>query len=249
MPHVSCGWESIVLPFDVQSVVSEERGELAPFNSGKAGTCPFWLAELTDNGFSPVASIEANRPYIIAMPNSDEYEEVFNIRGKVVFSASDAGGVVVKATSGKQMVAGPDFGLVPAYETVTCCDSVYAINHDEYDGMLPGAAFVCGIRDVLPFEAYACNVAASVTTALYYSIGGMEEVSGIDNICHRTFEGIKVYSRDGVLFVESPRQQTVGLYSADGRLMRLLHLSEGTNREFGLERGVYFIGTMKILVM
>lgn len=248
VPHVSCGWESIVLPFSVQTVFSEDRGELAPFNSGNVGARPFWLAELTESGFSPVVSMEANRPYIIAMPNSDEYEEEFNVRGTVTFSASDAEGVVVEATSGRHISSGPEFDLIPTYETVSYSDTVYVINREEYDGMLPGAAFVRGIRDVLPFELYARSTESSVVSALYYGIGGMGEVNGIEELYRHTFSGMKAFCRDGVLFVDSPCRQTVGLYSADGRLVRLLHLSEGQNSECGLEHGIYFIGRTKVMV-
>ena len=43
----AAGWEAIVLPFDVQSFSNEKQGELAPFNSGKKGVKPFWLAQMT----------------------------------------------------------------------------------------------------------------------------------------------------------------------------------------------------------
>ena len=42
----AAGWEAIVLPFDVQSFSNEKQGELAPFNSGKKGVKPFWLAQM-----------------------------------------------------------------------------------------------------------------------------------------------------------------------------------------------------------
>lgn len=247
--HAACGWESLVLPFDVQTITSEERGELSPFNSGNAGTRPFWLAELTGNGFSHTASIKANRPYIIAMPNSSDYEEEFNIRGTVTFSATDNEGILIEPTSSCTVSTGPDFELVPTYETVIQSDTVYAINNEEYDGMLPGAAFVCNNRPVLPFEAYARSVAPLLKSPLYYSIGdNIGETNGIERICHHTSDEVTAYSRGGILYIESPRNRTLGLYSADGRLMRLMHLSEGLNQEYGLEHGVYFIGKTKVVV-
>ncbi|MCM1313101.1 MAG: leucine-rich repeat protein [Bacteroides sp.] len=250
VPHVACGWETVVLPFDVERIVSEERGELAPFNCGNAGTRPFWLAELSENGFSPASSISANQPYIIAMPNSDEYEEEFNIRGTVTFSASDAAnGIVIAATPSDHTSKGPDYELIPTYETVLCHDTVYVINHEDYDGLLPGAAFVRGIRNAQPFEVYAHNIEPSVNTPLYYSIGPIKDATGIEQVLYRQiFNGLKAYSRDGALCVESPHRQTIGLYSADGRLVRLMRLSEGLNSEYGLPSGIYFIGKMKVAV-
>lgn len=249
VPHVSCGWEGLTLPFDVETVVSEERGLLAPFNSGDAGSRPFWLAELTGEGFHPSASIRANRPYIIAMPNSDEYEEEFNIRGRVTFSASDAEeGVTVESTVSLLSAPGPEFDLVPVYEAALRSDTVYAINDENYGDMLPGAAFIGGLRDVLPFEVYARSAVSVVSRPLYYNIGGTVVADGIDRLYRRTFGDMEIYSRDGVLYVDSPCRRTLGLYSADGRLVRLMRLSAGLNREYGLEPGVYFIGRTKVLI-
>lgn len=249
VPHVSCGWEGLTLPFDVETVVSEERGLLAPFNSGDAGSRPFWLAELTGEGFHPSTSIRANRPYIIAMPNSDEYEEEFNIRGRVTFSASDAEeGVAVESTVSLLSAPGPEFDLVPVYEAALRSDTVYAINDENYGDMLPGAAFIGGLRDVLPFEVYARSAVSVVSRPLYYNIGGTVVADGIDRLYRRTFGDMEVYSRDGVLYVDSPCRRTLGLYSADGRLVRLMRLSAGLNREYGLEPGVYFIGRTKVMI-
>ncbi len=247
--HEACGWETLVLPFDVQHIVSEERGELAPFNSGGEGACPFWLAELTSAGFVGATSVHANRPYIIAMPNSDDYEEYFNVRGTVTFSAADSEkGVGIEATSGCVVSSGPEFELVPAYEVVQCSDTVYTVNDEEYEGMLPGAVFVSGLRDVLPFEAYARSVVGVVRSPRYYNIGGKGVADGMLRLIGRASEGLSTCSRDGVLYINSPRRQTLGLYSADGRLVRLMHLSEGQNCEYGLEKGIYFIGRMKIAI-
>lgn len=249
VPHVSCGWEGLTLPFNVETVVSEERGLLAPFNSGDAGSRPFWLAELTGEGFHPSTSIRVNRPYIIAMPNSDEYEEEFNIRGRVTFSASDAEeGVTVESTVSLLSAPGPEFDLVPVYEAALRSDTVYAINDENYGDMLPGAAFIGGLRDVLPFEVYARSAVSVVSRPLYYNIGGTVVADGIDRLYRRTFGDMEIYSRDGVLYVDSPCRRTLGLYSADGRLVRLMRLSAGLNREYGLEPGVYFIGRTKVLI-
>ncbi len=249
-PNVPGGWETIVLPFDVKTITNEEKGSLAPFNSGDTGSHPFWLAELTNRGFSYTTSMKANCPYIIAMPNSDEYAEEFNIRGDVIFSASDAtNGVTVESTQIAQTSKGPKFELVPIYETEAQGDAVYAINNESYNNMQPGSVFVRNSRDVPSFEPFARSLSNIVSSPLYYSIGGnMGEADGIERLYHKTFDGTEVYSVEGVLYINSPRDQTLGLYSADGRLVRLMHLSEGMNKEYGLGSGIYFIGKMKVVV-
>ncbi|MCM1313711.1 MAG: hypothetical protein NC206_11360 [Bacteroides sp.] len=249
-PGVAGGWETIVLPFDVTSIVSETRGALAPFNSGDSGVHPFWLAEQTGSGFSYTTSMKANHPYIISMPNSEEYAEEFNIRGNVTFSAADeTGSVTVSATSTEDMAKGPNFELVPTYTTVAKSNTVYAINNEEYNNMEPGAVFVRNGRDIYPFEAYARNLSNVVSSPLYYSIGGnMGEANGIERLYRKTFDGLEAYSLDGVLYIRSPRIQTLGLYSADGRLVRLMNLQEGISTEYGLPAGIYFIGKQKVAV-
>ncbi len=249
-PGVAGGWETIVLPFDVDTFVSEERGALAPFNSGNVGVRPFWLAELTGNGFAYVTSLKTNRPYIIAMPNSDEYAEEFNIRGNVIFSASDAaGGVAVAATSAESVSKGPNFELVSTYETVAQGNAIYAINDNEYNGMNPGAVFVRNSRDIAPFEAYVRSLSNLVSSPIYYSIGkGMGEVNGIEQLYHQTLKGMEAYSKDSILYISSPCEQTLGIYSVDGRLVRLIYLSEGMNKEYGIGQGVYLVGITKVVV-
>ena len=80
------GWESIALPFDVQTIQHESKGMIAPFNNS-ASNKHFWLRRLTENGLQAATNIEANTPYIISMPNSEEYTSDYNLNGRVTFSA------------------------------------------------------------------------------------------------------------------------------------------------------------------
>ena len=68
----SRGWESLALPFDVQTITHQDKGAIAPFGSD-ASEYHFWLRRLTHSGLQAVQTIEANTPYIISMPNSYEY--------------------------------------------------------------------------------------------------------------------------------------------------------------------------------
>ena len=70
------GWETICLPFECSYFVHESKGELKPFAeynslSDKGNYKPFWLCELTDIGYQDVKKIEANKPYLISMPNNE----------------------------------------------------------------------------------------------------------------------------------------------------------------------------------
>lgn len=158
------GWEAVILPFGVQTIVSEDGREIAPFGvADMVNSLPCWLADMNTNGtFSYVKAIAANTPFIIRMPNSDDYEEEFNIEGKVTFVAEE---VVVMHTTGLVGVAGDDFSLCGTYEGEASGVQTYAMNDevyvsDEGDEYLPGSVFVSDLRDVRPFEAYACSVQA-----------------------------------------------------------------------------------------
>lgn len=158
------GWETVILPFGVQTIVSEDGREIAPFGvADMVNSLPCWLADMNTNGaFSYVKAIAANTPFIIRMPNSDDYEEEFNIEGKVTFVAEE---VVVMHTTGLVGVAGDDFSLCGTYEGEASDVQTYAMNDevyvsDEGDEYLPGSVFVSDLRGVRPFEAYACSVQA-----------------------------------------------------------------------------------------
>ncbi len=80
--EVCRGWETIALPFDVQSITHESHGALTPFG-GESSGYQFWLRQLSDNGLARATRIEANRPYLISMPNNSIYPSVYNQNGKV----------------------------------------------------------------------------------------------------------------------------------------------------------------------
>ncbi|WP_221657672.1 leucine-rich repeat domain-containing protein [Bacteroides salyersiae] len=244
------GWEGIVLPFDVMSFRSEERGELAPFDSGKEGVRPFWLAELTrEEGFRLATELRANKPYIISMPNSDNYEEEFNIRGNVIFYAGSEAGVDVRTTGTALREEGQKFALVPAYEPVIQHDTVYVINRIPYAGQLAGGAFVRNLRDALPFEAYASSNAV-LHAPVYYGIGGdIGGATGLEASLRIHDNGLKVYSRAGIVYIESDRSRELGIYGSDGRMLRLLRVGRGRTELHDLLPGVYFVGKKKVSVV
>ena len=142
------GWESLVLPFFVQKISHSTRGEIVPFALYSSGSSqkPFWLAKFSGNGFKRTSAIEANEPYIIAMPNSKNYRNDYNLAGEVTFSAENA--AVPKTPTF-------DGAFVPAFAPVAKSSSVKALNNASYSGGYdPGSRFIPNLRDVHPFEAY-----------------------------------------------------------------------------------------------
>ena len=146
------GWETLVLPFDVQKISHSSRGEIVPFASYSSGSSlkPFWLGNFSDSGFRRASSIMANEPYIIAMPNSSNYRSEYNLAGDVTFSSENV-----------QVLKTPSFSgmFLPAFATVERSSTVYALNvnnhYVKYSGNFDaGSRFISNLRDVRPFEAY-----------------------------------------------------------------------------------------------
>ena len=167
-PGEAAGWESLSLPFTVTRVTHEDGRVLAPFNSNVDGSKPFWLRRLTLNGFKDVTTIEANIPYIIAMPNNNKYTSDFNLKGKVTFSAKD---VTVPITPSLSKEEGPDFMFCTNYKYGEGSASIYTLNKGDSE-LKPGSVFLRSEPYIYAFEAYVINKITSLQSPFMFSIGG-----------------------------------------------------------------------------
>lgn len=148
------GWETIVLPFTPTEYAHAEKGVIAPFDSETDTKKHFWLRELSEDGFVDVATMEVNKPYIISMPNCDEYVEEYNLDGTITFTAKDV--TVAQTPSSLEPVSGKDFSLQPVYSDVEESVSIYTLNTNvNVDGYKYGSVFKRSLAKVQPFEAYA----------------------------------------------------------------------------------------------
>lgn len=160
---VTCGWETLALPFDVQSITHERRGAMAPFSAQEDYSLykPFWLYELQETGFSDATEVKAYTPYIISMPNNPNYADDFILAGKVTFSAADT---YIEVDTAMVTMKG-SVRFAPAMQRQEKSSTVLAINLEDctVDGVFyrSGSAFLPNLRTVNPFEAYAL-VGASV---------------------------------------------------------------------------------------
>lgn len=152
----SSRWQSIVLPFDVTSIKCGDK-ILAPFGADVKDAKPFWLRELTPTGFVRATKIEANKPYIIAMPYNENYSPEYNISGTVTFSAE---GVTIPVTEEPAVVRGATFDFYPSYlQLDKNADRLVLNKSDHYDyanhiTYTAGSVFVSALDAVLAFEAY-----------------------------------------------------------------------------------------------
>ena len=145
------GWETIVLPFDVQTVSHSSKGRLTPF--GISGSDHhFWLGRFKDYEFTYTDAIKANIPYVIAFPNSNEYRDDDCLNGVITFSADNA---TVESTLDVPPVKGTTFNFVPVYKKVYKGTSRYMLNgYDESTKTLPGSEFLPNVMSVRTFGAY-----------------------------------------------------------------------------------------------
>lgn len=240
------GWESIVLPFDVQTIKTANGETIKPVSVAGTGEKRFWLRELKDSGFSESDGIKANVPYIISMPNWDGYQDFYNISGDVTFSAQD---VAIQPSDNLQISTSGHYQFVPNYQVQEKSAEYLVLNSEAFvengTSYAPGSAFKAELRNVHPFEAYLTNDGAA-TVKRYISIadlmGVTTSVSDIPGSLRRA------YSDNGTLYVESVADGSCNIYSLSGLLTRTLSLKRGLNSIAGLTKGIYIVNGQKVLV-
>ena len=223
----SRGWETIVLPFDVQKYTHATKGELESFTTWTQGSNkkPFWLFELTASGYKDVEGIKANTPYIISMPNNPQYLADYVIIGLVTFSAEN---VEVKASDDLLSAKYQDRTFVPNY-TNKAGDDYLALNVNSYYVTNPstdidGSKFIKGLRAVHPFEAYM------TTTSNTRSIDVMD--------------GMTTAIRNIMMTAES--KDVIKVYDTKGVLVKTAKVNEDLKK--GLAAGVYIVNGKKMII-
>ena len=221
----SRGWETIALPFDVQQVTHQSGGELVPFGKWQSGNegKPFWLMELGSSGWTEATAIKANTPYIISMPNNENYKPEFRVNGNVTFKAEN---VTVRKSDDQQRQSGNGKTFVPNYTNQESAN-YYALNvSNDYvtysGGAAEGSRFVAGLRPIRPFEAYMISEAgvreiaiaddlATVIEQAIVLIGGRGDTKVYD------LKGRVVADAEGCSYEELRRKLPYGVYIFNGR--------------------------------
>ena len=175
---VARGWESIALPFDVQTITYEDNRTITPFDNYDSAY-HFWLRRLTQNGLQSVQEINANVAYVISMPNSSEYPGEYILAGNVTFSAENA---PIPETE-PEMDESADRAMAPAFQRMEADEYIYALNVGEPRGSYPeGSVFEKNYREVRPFEAFTKHFGdngsrfMSIADMLDGGVTGIEEL-------------------------------------------------------------------------
>ena len=213
---VSRGWETIALPFTVQSITHESHGVLEPF--GINNGYPFWLRQLGSDGLARATVLEANVPFLICMPNNSVYPSVYNQVGNVTFSSSN---VTVPETHPLEMF-GANVILTPAFQNQAAGSDIFTLNVGEAQGSYPeGSVFISNYRSVRPFQCYArhSNQARGTDDIQFIpltSIGGGDDTTAIMEIIQPAANGTgDWYSLDGRKLSAKPTQK--GVYIQNGK--------------------------------
>lgn len=218
----AAGWETVVLPFDVQKVSHEEKGVLTPF--GTTGSDHhFWIGQYNGTAFEYVHAMKANIPYVVSMPNSTDYEENERIKGTICFSADNA---MVEATIDVPRVSGEQFDFVPVYEKIYKAPDRYMLN--TYDHAITGSP------------------AGSVFTADRMSLrtfGAYMERKGNASAPRRFSIRFETPMPDDETILS-----TSDIYSIDGRRVRTASEVATPGETDGLPEGIYIVGGKKKIV-
>lgn len=254
------GWETIMIPFDVQNVVDNRYDDelfldMIPFGvNPEEERLRYWLYAPTVSGWERATAIKANEPYLIAMPKNELYYGPFNVGGFVSFSASNA---VVHATPdeiirdftvGRKLVGNYEgFDMSPEeYE------KVLGINHGtvEIDGKSyrPGSVFVpCHNHygyhiEVRPFEAYM--LAEGEQALRKMEIFSSSEVE--DVLADMEME---VWTENGGIRIKAGFTARINVFDMTGRRVAVADVKAGeVCRVDGLAPGIYIAANRKVLL-
>ncbi len=240
------GWESIALPFDVQTYITS-KGEAKPYKIANNGERLFWLRELTSSGLVEAEGIRANTPYIISLPNWDGYQDFYNINGNLVFLSQNA---TIEVTDIKSVDATPRH-FWPSFQKITRTPNCFALNKDHlipsetYHGEehLPGSVFLGNLRDIKPFEAYFTYEGTSAAKGIKVSelLGESTSITNIES-------DYSISINDTMIKLISRNISTLNIYSATGQLVKKITLAKDCNVVSGLKPGIYIVNGTKILV-
>jgi hypothetical protein len=201
------GWETLALPFNVTTIQRQNGTEIVPREAWVQGSnkLPFWLYTLTELGWRPETTIAANTPYIISMPNNENYNSKYNISGVIQFIGTN---VEVKASDNMPIEKNGNKILAPNYQYLPASESMYALNVNNQwctntTTEAEGSVFIKNLRPVHPFEAYL-TVNGSEAARRIIPIFEEGESTGIINLPLRddiivdtwfTLDGRKLFSK------------------------------------------------------
>lgn len=231
-------WYAVSFPFDIESVaVVHTDGTDFPLTAGTH----YWLRSFEPKNisesiiFGDVASIQANKGYIIAFPQS------FPDGGFTVKFTSVAG-VTLNAddTAPKSTATG---GMYEFVGNAVLKD--YAVSGESYKLSADGTNFVKTSGAVYsPYEGLVFIPSASAAKApLYLPVD--QKPSGLDGLAA---DEMTVTCANGKIMVTSAEDTRVTVYHVSGTLVSQIDVAAGTTYTIDVPAGIYVVNKQKVVV-
>ena len=214
-------WSTVVLPFAADEVSNDQK--VLPWS---ATDREFWIMEFVgEDGnsvtFNTPASLQANKPYIIALPGADYGAYSLVGHSTLTFKATNA--QITGKT--KAVTTGSQYKFVGITTNPGAQSNIYALNEDG-----DGNKFVKGTATIQPFRAYFTPTStAPATQSLNIHIG--DEMTAIDhstfNVQRSTFNVYDLQGRKVTNGQWSSQRHTLKERMVNGQLKKGLYIANG----------------------
>lgn len=209
------GWNTMVIPFDVETVKVGDK-TLSWFQNDDDSDKDFWLLQFTSDetdqvNFSYTDKIRADYPYLIAVPG-DTWGEAHKLTGKdIVFGATNA----TITTTDRAMLSGDFYTMYGTYAPRSVASGAYVLNST-------GSGFVkkSGTVTLRPFRAYIMpKYGYSSHSGLKIGMTGNQATGIIPRFSTSSTTSNDVYSISGIKVgtVDNMQHLKPGIYIVNGK--------------------------------
>lgn len=253
-PLEGCGgWETIVLPFDVESVRAHNNQDtLIPFSlvTDIDNQCPFWLYEADrESQWKAASALEAGVPYIISMPNNIDFKTRYNINGPVTFNGPANTLITPNSTIPYSVSWNSGYSFRSLWMPLSDQEAKTAmglnvgiddLTDDNGQVLLPGSAFHVGVTP-RPLEAY---VTSNGTRMALPVMGDQSHVELME-----ADNGLAINADGETIWLKSENDRIVSVYRIDGVCVRTIELKAGETASVrDLPKGIYIVAGRKIIM-
>lgn len=238
------GWQSIALPFNVTRITAmqgDQEIELVPLSVWNGTTDadskrPFWLYKVEhDNGYAPASQIEANVPYLIAIPNDvNSFSNFFNVSGTITFHGNKVEATVVENYVLEEAI---NAELTPNFNSLVS-GSIYALDDSGYrwqSGVMVSIFYVygemMGVSSITGIDWAMPPVKAEINS---------DSATGLENTLNGT---IQIYPNPATdkIYIQTPDGTIpqVRLFNLQGTLLQQTNSPEINLANYA--NGIYLI--------
>lgn len=239
------GWNSLVLPFNVDKVTSgstELVAKTTPEQDNDETDYMVASLDVENNRLALTKGISANVPCLIKQTHGNAPREIR-------FSAT---GVTIASTPETVAVEGSDYTLAATYSSRELPgETTYVLNADgnafelvsEEVALYAEGNEAPAMTAVRPWEVYA--ISHKGQGSIEIAVNGDNVTTGISDI-DATVEGVSVATDGGSLVIYSDKAVDAAVYYVDGRLVGTIALNPGRNVITDLPRGIYIVAGYKV---